>query len=336
MSATTLPFAGRTGLRRLRPLAVLRGQVPLLRLQQPCPARRRRPGGFRGRARQRSCATWRRARPSAGRDERLLRRRHALPDAPGHGGDDTAGDPRPLDGRGRSLRSRSRPTRRRPRPENFRGYRSAGVNRLSLGVQSLNDVDLSASSAGCTAHRKPWPRSRWRARPSPASPSISSTPAPARPIRAWTRGAAGRDRLCCRPPLALPAHHRGRDALHGAAEGRAAEGPGLRRGARALRRDAGDRHAGRPAGLRNLQPRSAGRREPAQSRLLALRRICRRRPRRAWPPHRGRPERGRRRADRHGLRAQPRTLAGTRRTPTVTASSRTRCSIRPSAATRCW
>ena len=42
--------------------------------------------------------------------------------------------------------------------------------------------------------------------------------------------------------------------------------------------------AARPAGLRDLQPRPAGRRIAAQPRLLALRRICRHRPRRAWPP----------------------------------------------------
>jgi len=33
--------------------------------------------------------------------------------------------------------------------ERFRGYRAAGVNRVSLGVQALNDKDLRFS-AGCT------------------------------------------------------------------------------------------------------------------------------------------------------------------------------------------
>ena len=47
------------------------------------------------------------------------------------------------------------------------------------------------------------------------------------------------------------------------------------------------------AGLRDFQPRAARRRVPAQSRLLARARICRHRPRRAWP------SRHRRRAPRH-------------------------------------
>ena len=41
-------------------------------------------------------------------------------------------------------RSRWRPTRRASRPARFRGYRAAGVNRVSLGVQSLDDADLRA------------------------------------------------------------------------------------------------------------------------------------------------------------------------------------------------
>ena len=43
--------------------------------------------------------------------------------------------------------------------------------------------------------------------------------------------------------------------------------------------------ARRPAGLRDFQPRAAGRRVPAQSGLLARPRICRHRARRAWPAH---------------------------------------------------
>ena len=39
-------------------------------------------------------------------------------------------------------RSRWRPTRPRVEAERFRGYRAAGVNRVSLGVQALNDADL--------------------------------------------------------------------------------------------------------------------------------------------------------------------------------------------------
>jgi oxygen-independent coproporphyrinogen-3 oxidase len=54
--------------------------------------------------------------------------------------------------------------------ERFRGYRAAGVNRLSIGVQALNDSDLSRlgrmhSVAEALA------ASRSRARPSSAIPS---------------------------------------------------------------------------------------------------------------------------------------------------------------------
>ena len=41
-------------------------------------------------------------------------------------------------------RLRWRPIRRAWRPARFRGYRSAGVNRVSLGVQALDDADLRA------------------------------------------------------------------------------------------------------------------------------------------------------------------------------------------------
>ena len=51
--------------------------------------------------------------------------------------------------------------------------------------------------------------------------------------------------------------------------------------------------ARRPARLRDFEPRAAGRRVPAQSRLLARARICRHRAGRAWPA------RHRRRAPRH-------------------------------------
>ena len=55
----TLPTRAR--LRRLRPLAVLRGQVPLLRLQQPCPPPAGRPGALCRRLRPRNGDDARRA-----------------------------------------------------------------------------------------------------------------------------------------------------------------------------------------------------------------------------------------------------------------------------------
>ncbi len=51
---------------------------------------------------------------------------------------------------------------------------------------------------------------------------------------------------------------------------------------RFLRADAGTDPEGRPAGLRNFQPRPARAGEPPQPDLLALWRVCRRRPRRPW------------------------------------------------------
>ena len=41
-------------------------------------------------------------------------------------------------------RRRSKPDPTSIEAENFRGYRAAGVNRVSVGVQALNDADLKA------------------------------------------------------------------------------------------------------------------------------------------------------------------------------------------------
>ena len=55
--------------------------------------------------------------------------------------------------------------------ERFRGYRAAGVNRLSLGVQSLDDAALKA--LGRIHTRRGGAARAWssRAKPSRASPS---------------------------------------------------------------------------------------------------------------------------------------------------------------------
>ena len=106
----------------------------------------------------------------------------------------------------------------------FRGYRAAGVNRVSLGVQSLHDRDLKLLG-----------RLRWS--PGPGgdrngthhlSPDLLRPDL--RPSRSDDRGLATRawrrDRSRCRPPVALPAHHRGRYALLRTAAGRQAHGAG--------------------------------------------------------------------------------------------------------------
>ena len=165
----------------------------------------------------------------------------------------------------------------------FRGYRAAGVNRVSLGVQSLDDADLRAlgrlhtvaeARAAIDVARTTFER-------------FSFDLIYARPRQTSTRGApswatpwrmAGRHlslyQLTIEPGTPFAGlHARGKLNV-----------PDPRAGGRALRDDAGDDASGRPARLRDLQPRCAGRGKPAQPHLLALWRICRHRPGRARPP----------------------------------------------------
>ena len=44
----------------------------------------------------------------------------------------------------------------------FADYRAAGVNRLSLGMQALNDADLKVPGPSAQCARKPRRRWRWR------------------------------------------------------------------------------------------------------------------------------------------------------------------------------
>jgi XTP/dITP diphosphohydrolase len=69
--------------RRLCALAVLRGQMPLLRLQQPRPPRAAGPGAFRVCVCPRA-GTFRRADARANSHQHLSRRRHAVADGAGH------------------------------------------------------------------------------------------------------------------------------------------------------------------------------------------------------------------------------------------------------------
>ena len=55
---------------------------------------------------------------------------------------------------------------------NFRGYRSAGVNRLSLGIQALNDNDLHFLGRQHTRYRSCSEPIAWQAVFSNAHPSI--------------------------------------------------------------------------------------------------------------------------------------------------------------------
>ena len=170
----------------------------------------------------------------------------------------------------------------------FRGYRAAGVNRVSLGVQSFDDAELKAlgrlhtaaeAKAGIDVARETFERFTFdliyaRPRQSP---------------EAWRRE-LGEALSAGRPaPVALPAHHRAGHAVRPAACGGPACGTRPRRGAGLVRDHPGDDRAGGTAGLRDLQPRGARRGKPAQPALLALRRICGRRRGRARPPRAGGP-----------------------------------------------
>ena len=169
------------------------------------------------------------ARPPADLD--LLRRRHALADAagdrrrPDRGGGARIGASRP------TSRSRWRPTpprsRRRASPTSPR----AGVNRVSLGLQSLDDAALRFLGRahdvdeGLTA--------LGTAQSAFAPGQLRPDLRPARPERRRLGGRARpRALLRHRPSLALPAHHRARHALRRAGGARASSSPPIRTRAR--------------------------------------------------------------------------------------------------------
>ena len=226
------------------------------------------------------------ARPAAARLH-LLRRRHAEPDGPGHGRRPDRGCasacsiPAPIS------RSRSRPTRPASRRAKLRAFRDAGVNRVSLGIQSLDPAALRLLGREHSA-----PQAHSRARTGAGDLPARVVRPDLRPAGPGHRGLAGRAgpgaRPVRRPSLALPAHHRARHAVRGAASPRRA---GVCRTTtwppRSTRRPQVGCAAAWAAGLRGQQPRAARRREPAQPGLLALCRLRRHRARRAWPGHAG-------------------------------------------------
>jgi len=96
-------------------------------------------------------------------------------------------------------------------PGRFRGYRTAGVNRVSLGVQALASIGsrsasrrsttvTSGFSAGCMTLPTRWPQSKSPARLSRGCPSISSMHVPVRRRRSgrWSssRRSDGRPTTC--------------------------------------------------------------------------------------------------------------------------------------------
>ena len=150
----------------------------------------------------------------------------------------------------------------------FRGYRAAGVNRVSLGVQALDDAALKELGRLHTAQealdavavaRSIFDRYSFDLIYARPRQSVESWGAELKRAIAEAAEHLSLYQLTIEPDtpffglhkagkLAVPDDDLGRDLydLH-----------------------AVDLRRRRPAGLRNLQPRAAGRRVPAQSRLLA-------------------------------------------------------------------
>ena len=127
----------------------------------------------------------------------------------------------------------------------------------------------SGSSAGCTRRDEALAARRARARDLRAlfvRPDLCAAGPDA-------GGLGGRARAAHRPggraPVALSADHRAGHAVLRCCTRPASSRCPTTTGARALRHDAGGVRGARPAGLRDLQSRAAGRRVPAQPRLLA-------------------------------------------------------------------
>ena len=184
----------------------------------------------------------------------------------------------------------------------FRGYRAAGVNRVSLGVQALDDASLKSLGRMHTAQEAMEAVAIARS----IFDRYSFDLIYARPDQTPAMWA---DEL--RRAIAQAAEHLSLYQLTIEPEtpffGLHAAGklptPDEDDRARALRRDAGGLRRGGAAGLRDFQPRPARRGVPAQSGVLARPGICRHRPRRAWP------DRSRRPSPRHRHREAARSLA---------------------------
>ena len=212
--------AATTALRRLRALAVLPVEVPVLRLQQPRAPRRRS-------TRRASCAP---SRPRSPRPPSARRARTVSTIFFG-GGTPSLMQPATvgaiLDAIGKhwtvapdvEVTLEANPTS--VEATRFRGYRAAGVNRVSLGVQALDDASLKALGRLHTAQealdavddRAHGVRALF------VRPDLCA----ARPDAGrLARRARARDRRSRRAPVALSAHHRAGHAVRRAARGRQA------------------------------------------------------------------------------------------------------------------
>ena len=211
-SATVRPAEHGRRLRRLRALAVLRLEVPLLRLQQPRARGRHRRGALPARLSARACATgpsWRRGAASAASSSAAARHRScraatvgAILDAIARLWSVDADAEITLEANPSSVEA-----------ARFRGYRAAGINRVSLGVQSLDDADLRALGRLHTRRRRRWPRSML-SRETFDALLLRPDLRPARPDAAGLARGAGAGPGAGRPAsVALPAHHRAGDAV---------------------------------------------------------------------------------------------------------------------------
>ena len=191
--------------------------------------------------------------------QHLPRRRHAVADGAG-------------DGRRDPRRDRQRTGRVAPdaevtleanpssvEAERFRGYRAAGVNRVSLGVQALNDArpSIPRPAAQCRARR--CARDRDRARDLPA-PVLRPDLCAARPDAGGMGGRTRRRRWRSPPTISRSTSSPSRTARPSPRSTAPASStmPDEDTAADALRGDAGGLRRGRPAGLRDLQPRRPG------------------------------------------------------------------------------
>ena len=289
--------------------------MPVLRLQQPRPPCRHRRGALRARLRRRDRRD-RRARARTDRLHHLLRRRHAVADAARDRRRDSRRDRAALDGRARRRGdARSQPDQRR----------GDALSRLSARPASI------ASRSAC--RRSTMPRSSSSGASTSADEALAAVAVAranferysfdliyARPGQTPEAWAAELKRALAQAGEHLSLYQLTIEqdtpfaALHAAGK---LVMPDEDLGARALRYDAGGLRGRRPARLRDLQPRAAGRRMPAQSRLLARARICRHRAGRA------RPARYRIRAPRHRDREAAGGLADARRRRSDTGSTPT-------------
>ncbi len=164
--------------------------------------------------------------------------------------------------------------------ENFACYRASGVNRLSLGVQALDDRSLKALGRQHTAERS---ARGARPRQAPFRPRVIRPDLCARGTDSSgvERRASPRGRPCGRPSLALSAHHRRWHAVRRAPRCRLVAHSRWRARGRALSHHPGAMRGGGLAGLRDLEPRAARLGIAPQPDLLARSRLCGHRCRRA-------------------------------------------------------